>query len=117
MARIGDFSVITDSWLNTFNTNTITFGIPATIDTASATVLGFMLKTENIDDIKVTLKLNGTSIWHWNYSDGKRVQFFQEVIGAGTVVAGNNVLTIESSSDDNHLVEVSDVVLHWQANI
>ena len=65
----------------------------------------------------LTLRLNGTKVWTWNYSDGDRLQFFQEVIAAGVVKPGTNVFSFESSSGDFRVVQLSDIVVWWQANI
>jgi hypothetical protein len=39
------------------------------------------------------------------------------VIEAGVVKPGTNVFSFESSSDDYKFVQLSDIVLWWQANI
>jgi hypothetical protein len=117
MATAADYSIVTDGWVLQKNQDTINFNVPSNIDTSSRSILGFMLHVENLDSLTMTLRLNGTSVWNWNYADGKRFQYFQEVVTAGILKAGNNVFKFESSTDDFHLVEVSDVVVWWRAKI
>lgn len=117
MPTIADYSIIADGWVVEGVQDTITFEVPPTIDPNSRTVLGFMLEVDNSDDLTLTLRMNGIKIWHWNYPDGSRIRFFQEVIGAGVVRAGRNVFSFDSSSGDVRFVQMSDIVLWWQANI
>jgi hypothetical protein len=117
MAQIADFSIIADNWVLEKDQNTINFNVPSNIDTKSSSVLGFMVQVQNLDSLTLKLHLNGTEVWNWNFSDGKRTQFFQEVIGGGLLKSGNNVFSFQSSTDDFHLVKLSDVVIWWQANI
>jgi hypothetical protein len=117
MATAADYSIVTDGWVLQKNQDTISFNVPSNIDTGSRAILGFMLHAENLESLTLTLRLNGTSVWNWNFAEGKRLQYFQEVVTAGIVKAGNNVFKFESSTDDFHLVEVSDVVVWWRAKI
>jgi len=117
MARVADYSIIADGWVVEAAQDTINFEVPSTIDAGSRSILGFMLKTWNEDDMTLTLRLNGAKVWSWNYSDGERVQYFQEVIAAGVVKPGANVFSFDSSSGDFRLVQLSDIVVWWQANI
>lgn len=117
MARVADYSIIADGWVVEATQDTINFEVPSTIDAGSRSILGFMLKTWNEDDMTLTLRLNGAKVWTWNYSDGERVQYFQEVIAAGVVRPGANVFSFDSSSGDFRLVQLSDIVVWWQANI
>jgi hypothetical protein len=93
------------------------FSIPSNVDPGSRAILGFVLKGWNFDDVHLTIRLNGVKVWNWSYSEGERVGYFQEVIGAGVVTAGENRLSIETSSGDYRSTSVSDVVIWWQANI
>ena len=117
MARVADYSIVTDNWVVEATQDTINFEVPSTIDAGSRSVLGFMLQVHNLDDMTLTLRMNGTKVGTWNFSDGKRLQFFQEVIGAGVVKPGTNVFSFESSSGDATFVQISDAVVWWQANI
>ncbi|MFT3807988.1 hypothetical protein [Arenimonas sp.] len=117
MARIADFTIITDSWVSEFGDEQVEFEVPDTLHTGSRSVLGFMLEFLNIEDASIVLRLNGEKIWNWNYSDGRRVQYFQEVIASGVLKAGNNVLRFDSSSDDARSLRISDAVIWWQASI
>ncbi len=117
MARVADYSIIADGWVVQATQDTINFQVPSNIDAGSRSILGFMLHVNNLDDLTLTLRLNGTKVWNWNYTGGNRFQFFQEVVGAGVVKPGENVFSFESSSGDFHLVELSDIVVWWQANI
>lgn len=117
MARVADYTIIADGWVLQFDQDTVNFEVPATIDTGSRSILGFMVHVDNDDDLTLKLKLNDTQVWHWKFPDGNRVQFFQEVITAGIIKPGKNVFKFESSSEDFNLVELSDIVLWWQANI
>jgi len=117
MAQVADFTVITDNWVLEKDQNSISFNIPSNIDTKSPAVLGFMLNVQNLDDLTLKIHLNGSEVWNWKFSDDKRTVFFQEVIGAGVLKSGSNVFKFSSTTDDFHLVKVSDVVVWWQANI
>lgn len=117
MARVADFTIITDSWISEFGEDTVEFEVPNTLHSGSRSVLGFMLEFLNIEDATITLRLNGEKIWNWNYSDGRRVQYFQEVIAAGVLKSGQNVFHINSTSGDARSLRISDAVIWWQANI
>lgn len=117
MATAADYSIIADGWVLQKNQDTIGFSVPGNIDTTSRVVLGFMVHVENLESLTLTLRLNGTSVWNWNYGEGSRRQYFQEVVGAGVLKAGANVFKFESTTDDFHLVEVSDVVVWWRGTV
>jgi len=117
MARVADYSIIADGWVVEATQDTVNFEVPSTIDAGSRSILGFMLEVDNLDDLTLTLRLNGTKVWTWSYSEGDRVRFFQEVIAAGVVKPGANVFSFESSSGDFRFVQLSDIVVWWQANI
>jgi hypothetical protein len=117
MPRVADYSIIADGWVVEAVQDTIDFEVPSTIDPNSRTILGFMLEVDNSDDLTLTLRLNGTKVWTWNYPDGSRIRFFQEVISAGVARPGRNVFSFDSSSGDFRFVQLSDIVLWWQANI
>jgi hypothetical protein len=119
MARVADYSIIADGWVVEATQDTISFTVPSTIDAESRSILGFMLDVDNLDDMTLTLRLNGTKVWTWNYSGGSSypVRFFQEVIAAGVLEPGTNVLSFDSSSGDYRYVALSDIVVWWQANI
>lgn len=117
MPRIADFTIITDSWASEFGEDTLEFEVPDTLHTGSRSVLGFMLEFSNIEDSSITLRLNGEKIWDWNYSDGRRVQYFQEVIAAGVLKSGRNVFHMNSNSSDARSLRISDAVIWWQASI
>jgi hypothetical protein len=119
MARVADYSIIADGWVVEANQDTINFDVPSTIDGGSRAILGFMLDVDNLDDLTLTLRLNGTKVWTWHYSGGSSypVRYFQEVIPAGVVKPGKNVFSFDSSSGDVRFVQLSDIVVWWQANI
>ena len=117
MARVADYSIITDNWISQFDQDTVSFDIPQTIHTGSRSILGFMLTVLNIEDTHLAIRINGEKVWTWKYSDGRRVQYFQEVIAAGVLKPGANVFSFDSSSGDARSVEISDAVVWWQANI
>lgn len=117
MARVADYSIIADKWVLEKDQDTINFAVPSTVDAGSRSVLGFMLSVKNLDDLTLTIRMNGTAVWNWNYSDGERVAYFQEVISAGVVKSGTNVFSFESSSGNFSSVQLSDIVVWWQANI
>lgn len=119
MARVADYSIIADGWVVEANQDTINFNVPSTIDAGSRTVLGFMLKVGNLDDMTLKLRINGTEVWNWSWSGSSDdpARFFQEVVAAGVVKPGANVFSFDSSSGDFRFVELSDIVITWQANI
>ena len=117
MARVADYSIVADSWVLEKNKHSVSFEVPSTIDAGSRSILGFMLHVENLDDMTLNLHMNGSDVWNWSYAAGNHLDFFQEVIPAGMVKPGTNVFSFESSSDDYRLVELSDIVVWWQANI
>lgn len=117
MPRVADYTIITDAWVVEDSDTTIEFNVPSTIDSGSRCILGFMLQQHSLDDVTVKLRINGELVWDWKYSDGKRAMFFQEVIKAGLVEPGKNVLGLTTSSSDLRFTQISDVVLWWQANI
>ena len=116
MSQAADFVIVSDPWVVEGIQDTINFTVPANIDPRSSSIIGFMLEVDNADDLTMTLRMNGTKIWHWTYSDGDRVQFFQEVLGAGVVKAGTNVFSFDSSSGDVRFVQLSDIVVWFRVN-
>jgi hypothetical protein len=118
MARVADYSIIADAWVLERDQDTIMFDVPATINKESRSVLSFMLQTGHLEDMSLTIRLNGTEVWNWRYGGNcDHTQFFQEVVASGVVKAGTNKLRFVSSSDDARFVQLSDIVLLWQANI
>ena len=117
MARVADYSIIRDAWVVEFDQDTIDFEVPGNIDKGSRSILGFMVQVDNNDDLTLTLRMNGTTVWVKTFPEGDRTMFFQEVIPAGSVIPGKNTFTFESSSSEVHVVELSDIVVWWQANI
>lgn len=119
MAQVADYSIIADDWVVEATQDTINFKVPSNIDKGSRSILGFMIFVKNEDDLTMTLRLNGTKVWTWNYTGGSdaAAQFFQEVIGPGVVKPGDNVFSFDSSTGDLSFVKLSDIVVWWQANI
>jgi hypothetical protein len=119
MARVADYAIVTDSWVLEMDKHSLNFEVPSNIDGGSRSVLGFMLQVGHLDDMKLTLKLNDKEIWNWNYegSDTNTLQYFQEVVDAGRVKGGKNVFSFHSTSEDATFVQLSDIVLWFQANI
>jgi hypothetical protein len=119
MARVADYSIIADGWVVEANKDTVNFEVPSNIDAGSRSILGFMLDVHNLDDMTLTIRVNGTKVWTWHYSGGSShpVRYFQEVIPAGVVKPGMNVFSFDSSSGDVRFVQLSDIVIWWQANI
>jgi hypothetical protein len=117
MARVADYSIIADGWVLEKDKDTVNFDVPSNIDAGSRSILNFMLQEGNLDDMTLTLRMNGTKVWTFSASDGDRLGFFQEVIPAGSVKPGKNVFSFESSSGDATFVQLSDIVVWWQANI
>jgi hypothetical protein len=119
MPRVADYSIVADGWVIAGVQDTRNFEVPSTIDAGSRSILGFMLDVENQDDMTITLRLNGTKVWTWSYSGASShpVRFFQEVVAAGVVKPGTNVFSIDTSSGEKRFVQLSDIVVWWQANI
>ena len=119
MPRVADYSIISDVWVVEATQDTVNFEVPSNVDAGSRSILGFMLDVDNLDDMTLTLRMNGTKVWEWSYSGGSSlpVRYFQEVISAGVVKSGTNVFSFESSSGDFRYVALSDIVVWWQANI
>jgi hypothetical protein len=117
MARVADYSIVSDAWVVEFNQDTINFDVPSNIDAGSRSILGFMVQVDNSDDLTLTLRMNGTKVWTWNFPEGNRIMFFQEVIPAGSVKPGKNVFSFDGNSADFNFVQLSDIVVWWQANI
>ena len=78
-----------------------------------------MLDVNPQADLSLTVRLNGTKVWEWDFPGGGHppVRFFQEVVAAGVVKAGTNVFSFDASTGDFALVQLSDIVIWWQANI
>ncbi|MCE3287362.1 MAG: hypothetical protein K0S64_968 [Gaiellaceae bacterium] len=94
------------------------FDVPPNVSSGARSILGFTLKVWHADDMNLKLRMNGTEVWDWNWSgEGTHLQYFQEVMPAGLIKPGNNVLSFDSSSGDFRQVQLSDVVVWWQANI
>jgi len=118
MPKVADYSIVTDAWVIEAAQHTINFEIPSNIDAGSRSILGFMLDIYHLDSMNLTLHLNGTKVWSRGFpGDSERVHFFQEVIAAGVVKPGTNALTFDTTSSDATAVQLSDVVIWWQANI
>ena len=117
MARVADYTVISDAWISEIDQDTINFSIPSTIDPESPSILGFMLHVNNVDDTTVSIRINGTKVWEWNYPGGDRFQFFQEVITTSVIKAGTNTLKFNSSGGVGVFMQLSDIVIWWQAKI
>jgi len=74
-----------------------------------------MLQVYKLDDTTLTLRINGTKVWDWTYPEGNRSQFFQEGITAGVVKSGENVFSFDSFGGEATFIQLSDIVIWWQA--
>jgi hypothetical protein len=118
MARVADYSIVTDSWVIEVSQHSINFDVPSNIDPGSRCVLNFMLQVYHLDDMTLVVRINGTEVWNWTYKgDSKTVMFFQEVVAAGVVKPGANTFSFHTTTTDATAVQFSDVVVWWQANI
>jgi hypothetical protein len=118
MARIADYTIITDNWVVQATQDTFEFQVPDNLNVESRAVLGFMLDVDNNGELTIKMRLNGTQVWSWHYSDESRhpVRYFQEVIGGNVVRPGTNVLSFDGSSGDKWFAQISDAVLWIQVN-
>jgi hypothetical protein len=119
MARIADYTIITDAWVIHADQDTIEFQIPDNLNVPSRSILGFMLKVNNSEELSIRFRLNGTEVWSWHYSDGSDLptRYFQEVIGGNVLRAGTNVFSMDGSSGDKWFMQISDAVLWIQVNV
>lgn len=117
MAKVADYSIVADRWLVEVKESTMNFNVPSNIDKGSRSILGFMLEVWNVDDLRLTLRINGKKVWARKFPDGRRWQFVQEVIASGVVKSGTNKFSFNSSSDDFRFVQLSDIVVWWKANV
>lgn len=117
MAKVADYSIVVDRWLFEGTESHMPFYVPSNIDKGSRSILGFMLDVWNVDDLRLTVRINGKKVWARKFPDGRRWQFVQEVIASGVVKSGTNKFSFKSSSDDYNSVLLSDVVVWWKANV
>ncbi|CAH0149341.1 hypothetical protein [Roseomonas sp. CECT 9278] len=129
MARVADYSIIADSVMQSSSTN---FSVPDNIHAGSRSVLRFKIKARgydkrdvpfgSFDGMETKLRLNGNTVWTWNWTnDSNPTRVFQEVIPAGVVKPGENTFSFIVDFDDPDgglsIIEISDAVLWWQADI
>lgn len=129
MARVADYSIITD---NVMSSSGKTFSVPDNIHGGSRSILRFKIKARghdnsdipfgSFDGMTTKLLLNGSTVWTWSWSnDENPTRVFQEVIPAGIVRPGENSFDIQVRFNDPDgglaIIEVSDAVLWWQADI
>jgi predicted aldo/keto reductase-like oxidoreductase len=118
MARVADYSIVTDAWVIEAAQHSINFDVPSNIDPGSRSVLNFMLSVDHIDDMTLVVRINSSEVWNWTYKgDSQTVMFFQEVVSAGVVKPGTNTFSFHTTTDDATAVQFSDVVVWCQANI
>ena len=119
MARIADYTIITDAWVIEGNQDTIEFAIPSNLNVSSSSILGFMFKLNSTDGVTIKFRLNGIEVWSWNFSDGSDLptRYFQEVVGGNVLRPGTNVFSMQSSSGGKTFMQISDAVLWIQVNI
>jgi hypothetical protein len=119
MPRVADYSIIRDSWIVEFHQTTIEFEVPSNIDAGSRCVLGFMMKADHPEAMILSIRINGHVVWEWQTSDGTDlpIRYFQEVVAAGVIEPGKNIFHFDSESSDFTFVQLSDIVVWWQANI
>jgi hypothetical protein len=67
--------------------------------------------------MNLTRLLNGIKVWSRGFPGNSERVHFQEVIAAGVVKPGTNILTLDTTSDDATAVQLSGVVVWWPANI
>jgi hypothetical protein len=118
MARVADYSIVTNAWVIEAAQHSINFDVPSNIDPGSRSILTFMLQVYHLDDMTLVVRINGSEVWNWTYTgDSKTVMFFQEVVAAGVVKPGTNIFSFHTTTDDATAVQFSDVVVWWQTNI
>lgn len=114
MPRVADYTVIADSWTQG---GEIEFNIPENFEPDNRCVHTFVLSADGLEDVQVTISLNGNQVFHWDFNDDHPPpQMFQEVIQTEIVRAGKNVFGFDFHTGPTAL-KVSDVVLWWQANV
>ncbi len=119
MARSADFTVIKDTWMALIDRDTVEFEVPSNLHTGSYSVLSFMVDANNLGRLTLKIRLNGIEVWNWVWadSDDHPVHLYQEVVAPGVVRAGQNVLSIDGSSEDGAYVRFSDIVLWWRGEV
>jgi hypothetical protein len=119
MPRVADYSIVVDSWISETSVDSRKFTVPDNIHPSSRSILTFMFDADSDDGVTVNVRINGSLVWTWTATggDSRPVRFFQEVVAAGVVKAGENVFSYNSSSSDSRTIRFSDVVLFWQASI
>jgi len=129
MPRVADYSIISDGVMPT---GSVTFSVPGNIHSGSRSVLRFKIKARgsdrsdvpfgSFDGMTTKLLLNGSTVWTWNWSnDENPTRVFQEVVPAGIVRPGDNSFDMQVKFNDPDgglaILEVSDAVVWWQADI
>jgi hypothetical protein len=129
MARVADYSIITDGSMQTAS---VAFTVPDNVHTGSRSVLRFKIKARGFDNgdvpfgtfdgMSTKIFLNGSTVWTWNWSNKENpTRVFQEVVPAGAVRPGENTFSYDVKFNDPDgglsIIEISDAVLWWQAEI
>ena len=118
MPRVADYSIVRDKWVVEAIQDTIEFEVPSNVDAGSRAVLGFMFHADSTDGFSITIRINGHPVWNWKFGDGEvHARYFQEVAAAGVVKPGSNVFSYDGSGEGKRFVQLSDIVIWWQANI
>jgi hypothetical protein len=118
-ATVGDYAVLADGKVTLKIggdiDHTYPFTLPSNLNRDQKAVMTLQMEAEKPSSLKWQMDVNGTVIMTFTHSID-RFCSIQEVFGAGILKAGANNATVKVLSGGGNL-EVSDIVLHFQANV
>ena len=119
MATVGDYAVLADGTVTLEIggdiDRTYPFSLPSNLNRDLSAVMTLRMEAEKPSSLKWQMDVNGTVIMTFTHSTD-RFCSIQEVFGASILQPGNNNATVKVLSGSGNL-DVSDIVVHFQANV
>jgi hypothetical protein len=118
-ATIADYAVLSDNTvtlqIGSDIDHTFPFTLPSNLNPGAKAVMTLRMEADDPSSLKWQMDVNGTVIMTFTHSID-RFCSIQEVFGSSILKTGSNNATVKVLSGSGDL-KVSDIVLHFQANI
>ncbi len=107
-----DFTIIKDGWAEPGQA--LAFTVPDTLDSSAQGLVQFMLALKHAEGTHVSVKINGTEAWTWEFRQGNRYMSVHEVIRGDLLKVGDNEFVVEIPEGNQEYLQVSDVVVWFK---
>jgi hypothetical protein len=119
MAKVCDYAIVVDDRWGPLTNSERNWTTPGNTHRGSRSVLAFMLHLDCDDTVHLTFRINGIKAGTYTFTDGSHFRAIHEVVTSDLLVLGEkaNTFSVDSSSDDDYRLYVSDVIVWCQVEV